>query len=74
VSGNPPVRPFGILLWWHPQLQIHAKDIKDLELSLCDTQPAQIWGVGSEFLSSPRLDNQVHAPSPVYDACSKSAG
>eukprot|EP00038_Savillea_parva_P011003 m.194395 g.194395 ORF g.194395 m.194395 type:complete len:480 (-) comp19178_c0_seq1:19-1458(-) len=42
------------------ELGVAAKDIKDLELSLCDTQPAQIWGIGSEFLSSPRLDNQVH--------------
>lgn len=37
-----------------------AADIKDLELSLCDTQPGQIWGANNEFLSSPRLDNQVH--------------
>lgn len=35
-------------------------DIKDLDLSLCDTQPGAIWGANQEFLSSPRLDNQVH--------------
>ena len=32
----------------------------DFELTLCDTQPAQVWGLSSEFLSSPRLDNQIH--------------
>merc|ERR1719228_3081703 len=34
--------------------------IKDLELTLCDTQPGAVWGVNREMLSCPRLDNQVH--------------
>jgi aspartyl aminopeptidase len=34
--------------------------VMDFELTLCDTQPAQVWGLSSEFLSSPRLDNQIH--------------
>lgn len=33
--------------------------IKDLELTLCDTQPGAVWGAAEEFVSSPRLDNQV---------------
>lgn len=36
--------------------------ILDFELSLCDTQPSQIWGMNGEFLSSPRLDNQAVPP------------
>ena len=35
-------------------------DVLDFELSLCDTQTAQIWGLHDELLSSPRLDNQIH--------------
>ena len=35
-------------------------DIQDFELTLCDTQPSQLWGLHNEFLSAPRLDNQVH--------------
>jgi len=35
-------------------------DIKDLDLCLSDTQAGAIWGANQEFLSSPRLDNQVH--------------
>ena len=31
----------------------------DFDLTLTDTQPAQIWGLHNEFLSSPRLDNQI---------------
>jgi aspartyl aminopeptidase len=34
--------------------------IQDFELTMCDTQPGAIWGLKNEFLSSPRLDNQVH--------------
>jgi len=42
------------------ELGCAAHDIKDFDLSLCDTQPGQTWGLRNEFLSSPRLDNQVH--------------
>jgi aspartyl aminopeptidase len=42
------------------ELGVAPGDIRDLELSLCDTQPARVWGIGNEFLSSPRLDNQVN--------------
>ena len=34
--------------------------ICDFEMTLCDTQPSQLWGLHNEFLSAPRLDNQVH--------------
>jgi len=34
--------------------------IMDFELTLCDTQPGQVWGLKKEFFSSPRLDNQIH--------------
>eukprot|EP00286_Rhodomonas_abbreviata_P005667 CAMPEP_0181316140 /NCGR_PEP_ID=MMETSP1101-20121128/15738_1 /TAXON_ID=46948 /ORGANISM="Rhodomonas abbreviata, Strain Caron Lab Isolate" /LENGTH=468 /DNA_ID=CAMNT_0023423371 /DNA_START=30 /DNA_END=1436 /DNA_ORIENTATION=+ len=33
--------------------------IKDLDLTLFDTQDGQVWGANGEFFSSPRLDNQV---------------
>lgn len=55
-SRHPPL----LLRVIAEELGVSAADIRDLELSLCDTQPARVWGVGSEFLSSPRLDNQVH--------------
>ncbi|EKX51447.1 hypothetical protein GUITHDRAFT_84989 [Guillardia theta CCMP2712] len=42
------------------ELGCTAAAIKDLDLTLYDTQPEQIWGLKNEFLSSPRLDNQAH--------------
>merc|ERR1711872_1183138 len=42
------------------ELKCEPQQIKDLELTLCDTQAGAVWGAGNEFLSSPRLDNQVH--------------
>jgi len=42
------------------ELGVEPTQIQDLELSLCDTQPGAVWGLNNEFLSSPRLDNQVH--------------
>ena len=47
------------------ELGCAPKDIVDLELSLCDTQPGQLWGLRNEFLSSPRLDNQAHCYTSV---------
>lgn len=41
-------------------LSCNPEDIKDFDLSLCDTQPGQFWGAHNEFFSAPRLDNQVH--------------
>jgi len=42
------------------ELGIEQEQIRGLELSLADTQPGQVWGADNEFLSSARLDNQVH--------------
>ena len=42
------------------ELKVEPSAIKDLELSLCDAVPGQIWGARDEFISSPRIDNQVH--------------
>ena len=39
--------------------------IQDMELSLCDTQDGRCWGANNEFLSSPRLDNQIHCYSSM---------
>jgi aspartyl aminopeptidase len=41
------------------ELGCEISEIMDFELSLCDTQPSSLWGLSSEFLSAPRLDNQV---------------
>ena len=42
------------------ELDVPASAILDFELTLCDTQPASIWGLHHEFLSSARIDNQIH--------------
>ncbi|XP_023343173.1 probable aspartyl aminopeptidase isoform X2 [Eurytemora carolleeae] len=42
------------------ELGVQVDQIKDMELTLTDTQPGATWGPKNEFLSSPRLDNQVH--------------
>jgi aspartyl aminopeptidase len=41
------------------QLNCEVSDIVDFELSLYDVQPATLFGVNDEFLSSARLDNQI---------------
>jgi len=42
------------------ELGVAVDQILDMELTLADTQPGATWGPKNEFLSSPRLDNQVH--------------
>lgn len=42
------------------ELGVEASTIVDFDLTLADTQKASIGGVNSEFLFSPRLDNQMH--------------
>jgi len=42
------------------ELDIEPSAIRDVELTLTDTQPGAVWGVAGEMLSSPRLDNQSH--------------
>jgi len=42
------------------ELCCEPQQIKDVELTLCDTQPGSVWGLNGEFVSSPRMDNQVH--------------
>jgi len=65
------------------ELGCEIADIMDFEMTLCDTQPSQIWGLRRELLSAPRLDNQFHcftalrallsqaasAPPTTPDAC-----
>jgi len=42
------------------ELGCKTSAIKDFDLTLFDTQPGQCWGASEEFVSAPRLDNQVH--------------
>ncbi|KAL0482877.1 aspartyl aminopeptidase [Acrasis kona] len=39
------------------KLKVDVQDIKDLELSVVDTQPSTVGGALNEFVFSPRLDN-----------------
>ena len=42
------------------ELGCKLEALKDFDLTLYDTQPGQLWGASEEFISAPRLDNQVH--------------
>jgi len=55
------------------ELKVNVGDIRDLELTLCDTQPGVTWGARNEFLSSPRLDNQAHCYTGLSALLSHSA-
>jgi aspartyl aminopeptidase len=47
------------------ELGCKVQAIRDFDLSLYDTQPGQSWGASEEFISAPRLDNQVHCFTSV---------
>ena len=42
------------------ELSVEKKDILDVELTMCDTQPSAIGGLFDELIFGPRLDNQMH--------------
>jgi len=46
----------------------------DFELTLCDTQPSQTWGLCGELLSAPRLDNLLHCFTSLRALLSRAAG
>ena len=41
------------------EIKCAPKDIVDMDLNIIDTQPAGVLGVHKEFISSPRMDNQI---------------
>jgi aspartyl aminopeptidase len=47
------------------ELGCNPDAIKDFDLTLFDTQGGQCWGASEEFVSAPRLDNQVHCFTSV---------
>ena len=41
------------------EIKVEPADIVDMDLNVIDTQPAALIGIHKEFISSPRIDNQV---------------
>ncbi len=41
------------------EIKVNPGDIVDMDLNLIDSQPAALMGIHKEFVSSPRIDNQV---------------
>ena len=60
TDGLDPRHPPELLGAVAEALGCEASAIKDVELSMYDTQPGATWGVNNEFLSVARLDNQIH--------------
>jgi len=58
-EGDPRHTP-ELLLTLATALKCEPKQIKNFDLTLCDTQLATIWGMNKEFFSAPRIDNHVH--------------
>lgn len=56
------------------ELGCKPSDIKDFDLTLCDTQPAQFWGLHNEFFSSPRIDNHIHCYTALRALLDHAAG
>ena len=48
--------------------------IMDFEMTLCDTQPSQVWGLSNELLSAPRLDNQISCYTALRALLAHAAG
>lgn len=51
------------------ELQAERKDILDFDLSVYCTEPACLLGAAEEFVSSPRLDNQISCYALLHALC-----
>lgn len=49
-----------------------VEDIRDMDLSLYDTQSAAAWGANNEFFSGARIDNQVRTCTTEFLCAHKS--
>ncbi len=72
IYGLSPLGSQDIMAAVSEQAQVSPSDIVGAELMLADTAPSQLIGLRNEFISAPRLDNQLscHAAATALSGVS----